>query len=171
MKRVILITGGERSGKSDYAERLALSMSPDPLYIATARVWDEEFRGRVRRHRERRGARWTTVEEERALSHLDVAGRVALVDCLTLWAVNFLPADGLPDVGSVLDALKRELERFTAQDAAFIFVTNEIGMGGVSPNALQRRFAEIVGLLNQHVAAMADEVVLVVSGIPINIKG
>ena len=84
MKRIILITGGERSGKSVYAEQLALRLSEQPVYMATARIWDEEFRQRVRIHRERRGAQWTNIEEEKYLSRHDLTGRTVLVDCVTL---------------------------------------------------------------------------------------
>ena len=88
MKRIILITGGERSGKSVYAEQLALRLSEQPVYMATARIWDEEFRQRVRIHRERRGAQWTNIEEEKYLSRHDLTGRTVLVDCVTLWTTN-----------------------------------------------------------------------------------
>jgi len=170
VKRIILITGGARSGKSTYAEDLALSLAPDPVYLATARIWDEEFRERVRRHQERRGPQWTNIEEEKYLSRHDLAGRVVLVDCLTLWATNFF-FDMESDADKALESMKAEFERFTAQDATFIFVTNEIGMGGTSENALQRKFTDMQGWMNQHVAARADEVVLMVSGIPVKIKG
>lgn len=168
MKRIILITGGERSGKSTYAEQLALRLSSYPVYLATAHIWDEEFRQRVERHQERRGPEWTNLEEEKWLSRHDVAGRVVLVDCLTLWATNFV-TDPL-DVDAVLQQLKAEFDRLTQQEATFIFVTNEIGMGGVSANALQRRFTDLLGWLNQYVAGKADEVTLLVSGIPVKIK-
>ena len=170
MKRIILITGGSRSGKSSYAEQLALSLSGTPVYLATARIWDEEFRERVRRHQERRGPQWTNLEEEKYLSRHDVSGRVVVVDCLTLWSTNFF-FDLESDVDRALDALKAEFDRFTDQDATFLFVTNEIGMGGTSDNALQRRFTDLQGWMNQHVAARADEVILMVSGIPVKIKG
>lgn len=170
MKRIILITGGSRSGKSSYAEQLALSLSGKPVYLATARIWDEEFRERVRRHQERRGPQWTNIEEEKYLSRHDVSGRVVVVDCLTLWSTNFF-FDLESDVDRALDALKAEFDRFTDQDATFLFVTNEIGMGGTSDNALQRRFTDLQGWMNQHVAARADEVFLMVSGIPVKIKG
>jgi adenosylcobinamide kinase/adenosylcobinamide-phosphate guanylyltransferase len=170
MKRIILITGGSRSGKSSYAEQLALSLSGTPVYLATARIWDEEFRERVRRHQERRGPQWTNIEEEKYLSRHDVSGRVVVVDCLTLWSTNFF-FDLESDVDRALDALKAEFDRFTDQDATFLFVTNEIGMGGTSDNALQRRFTDLQGWMNQHVAARADEVILMVSGIPVKIKG
>lgn len=170
MKRIILITGGARSGKSSYAEKLALSLSDAPVYLATARIWDEEFRERVRRHQAHRGPQWTNIEEEKLLSRHDLSGRVVLVDCLTLWATNFF-FDLDSDVDRALAALQAEFDRFTAQDATFILVTNEIGMGGTSDNAIQRHFTDLQGWMNQYVAAQADEVVLMVSGIPVKIKG
>ena len=175
MKRIYLITGGERSGKSLYAEKLALSLSPHPIYMATAHIWDDEFRLRVLHHQERRGPEWTNIEEEQKLSQHDVAGRVVLIDCLTLWATNYFTAasanaEDLPDANSILEELRAEFLQFTKQDATFIFVTNEIGMGGVSPNAVQRRFTDLLGWLNQFVASQADEVILMVSGIPVKIK-
>ena len=169
MKRIILITGGARSGKSTYAESLALSLSPDPVYLATSRIWDDEFRERVRRHQARRGPQWTNIEEEKLLSRHDVSGRTVLIDCLTLWATNFF-YDLEGDTDGALEALKAEFNRFTDQDATFIFVTNEIGMGGTSDNELQRKFTDLQGWMNQYVAALADEVTLMVSGIPVKIK-
>ena len=89
MKRIILITGGARSGKSSHAEKLALSLSPNPVYLATARIWDEEFRQRVIRHQQRRGPEWTNIEEEKQLSRHQLSGRTVLIDCVTLWCTNF----------------------------------------------------------------------------------
>lgn len=168
MRKIILITGGQRSGKSRHAEELALSLSANPVYVATAHVWDEEFRERVKIHQQRRGNEWTNIEEERYLSHHDLTGRVAVIDCITLWCTNFFFE--LQDVTSSLDALKKEFDLFTAQDATFIFVTNEIGSGGVSDNAVQRKFTDLQGWMNQYVAQHADEVILMVSGIPVKIK-
>ena len=175
MKRIVLITGGQRSGKSQYAERLALSLTDHPVYLATAHIWDEEFRQRVLVHQQRRGPQWTNIEEERALSRHDVSGRVVVIDCITLWCTNFFFSPDKaeweqPSVDDALQALKAEFDRFTSQDATFIFVTNEIGSGGVSENAIQRRFTDLEGWMNQYVAARADEVVLMVSGIPVVIK-
>ena len=172
MKRIILITDGERSGKSTYAEQLALQLSDSPIYMATAHPWDDEFRERIRLHQERRGPQWTNIEEERELSKHDVTGRVVLVDCLTLWATNFFyENESLSSpVLSVLPKLQKEFDRFTQQEATFIFVTNEIGMGGVSANTVQRRFTDLMGWLNQYVAAHANEVILMVSGIPVEVK-
>lgn len=173
MKRIILITGGQRSGKSSHAEQLALSLSDRPVYIATAHVWDEEFRERVRIHQERRGPQWTNIEEERYLGNIDISGRVAVIDCLTLWCTNFFydtENNRENNVSDSLEALEREFDKFTAQDATFIFVTNEIGSGGVSSSASQRHFTDLQGWMNQYVASHSDEVVLMVSGIPVKIK-
>ena len=168
MKKVILITGGARSGKSRYAEELALSLSKNPVYVATAHVWDEEFAERVKKHQERRGPEWTNIEEEMLLSHHDLTGRVAVIDCVTLWCTNFFFQ--MQEVDAALEALKAEFDKFTARDATYIFVTNEIGMGGVSDNAVQRKFTDLQGWMNQYVASKADEVILMVSGIPAKVK-
>ena len=169
MKRIILITGGARSGKSTYAEKLALSLSTHPIYIATARIWDEEFRQRVQKHQERRKENWQNIEEEKILSKHNVEGRTVLIDCITLWSTNFF-YDLQANIDASLAAVKDEFDRFTAQDATFIFVTNEIGNGGTSTDKLQRKFTDLLGWINQYVASKADEVILMVSGIPVKIK-
>lgn len=176
MKKIVLITGGQRSGKSLYAEQLALSLSEHPVYLATAHIWDEEFRQRVMKHQERRGSQWTNIEEERMLSRHDLTGRVVVIDCITLWCTNFFfdrnkPDWEQPSVEEALEAVKAEFDKFTSQEATFIFVTNEIGSGGVSTDVIQRRFTDLEGWMNQYVASVADEVVLMVSGIPVRIKG
>ena len=168
MKKIILITGGARSGKSRYAEQLAHSLTSNPVYVATAHIWDKEFGERVRRHQERRGPEWTTIEEEKQLSRHNLAGRVAVIDCITLWCTNYFFE--MKDVDATLDAIKDEFDRFTTPEATYIFVTNEIGMGGVSDNDVQRRFTDLQGWMNQYVASKADEVVLMVAGIPVKIK-
>lgn len=171
MSKLILITGGQRSGKSTYAEKLALSLSPNPVYLATAHVWDEEFQHRVDKHKERRGPQWTSIEEEFSISRYDYSGKVVLLDCLTLWSTNFFFRGGVErDIELVLKELKEELDALVKQDAIFIIVTNEIGMGGTSANAAQRHFTDLLGWLNQYVASLADEVVLMVSGIAVKIK-
>jgi adenosylcobinamide kinase/adenosylcobinamide-phosphate guanylyltransferase len=187
-KHIILITGGQRSGKSRHAEELALSLSANPVYLATAHVWDEEFRERVRIHQQRRGPQWTNIEEERHLSRHDLTGRVVVIDCVTLWLTNLItpenpeypeypenpetpenPSSPAPTT-TILAAAEAEFDAFTAREATYIFVTNEIGSGGVSPNALQRRFTDLQGWMNQYIAARADEVILMVSGIAVKIK-
>ena len=169
MKKIILITGGQRSGKSKTAEELALSLSPNPVYLATAHIWDEEFRERVLRHQERRGPQWTNIEEEINLSLHNMTGRVVVIDCVTLWLTNFFFANN-SDVDKSLELAKTEFDKFTEPDAIYIFVTNEIGLGGVSDNAIQRKFTDLEGWMNQYIASKADVVILMVSGIPIKIK-
>lgn len=168
MRKIILITGGQRSGKSKQAEEMALGLAENPVYVATAHVWDEEFRERVRRHQERRGPQWTNIEEEKYLSRHDLTGRVAVIDCVTLWLTNFFFES--QDVDLTLQAVKEEFDRFTERDATYIFVTNEIGSGGVSVDAVQRRFTDLQGWMNQYIASRADEVILMVSGLPIRVK-
>lgn len=168
-KRIILVTGGQRSGKSGYAQRLALSLSPSPVYLATSRVWDEEFRQRVLRHQADRGAEWINIEEEKYLSRHNLVGHVIVVDCITLWSTNFF-FDNESDVDLSLLQIKKEFDKFTNQEACFIFVTNELGMGGVAIDEVQRKFTDLQGWLNQYIASQADEVVLMVSGIPVKVK-
>lgn len=169
MKRIILITGGQRSGKSSKAESLALSLSDHPVYVATAHIWDDEFRERVRKHQMRRGPQWTNIEEETQLSRHNLTGRVAVIDCVTLWLTNFFFASD-SDTDLSLERAKAEFDQFTAPDATYIFVTNEIGSGGVSGNAVQRKFTDLQGWMNQYIASKADEVILMVSGIAVKIK-
>lgn len=169
-KRIILVTGGQRSGKSGYAQKLALQLSDHPVYLATSRVWDDEYRKRIERHQRERGAQWTNIEEEKLLGNHCVEGRVAVIDCVTLWSTNFF-FDNDSEVERSLQEIKEEFERFTAQDATFIFVTNELGLGGISENIVQRHFTDLQGWVNQYIAGKADEVVLMVSGIPLKVKG
>lgn len=182
-----MITGGQRSGKSSFAERMALELTEGceqgPVYLATARIWDSEFAHRVERHKARRGERWTNLECEKYLSDCNLQGRVVVIDCVTLWATNFFfdlsaaaesaeaadAADGTL-VERVLGLMKRELHKLAKLEATLIFVTNEIGLGGVSENKLQRQFTDIEGWFNQHLAEYADDVYLMVSGIPVKIK-
>ena len=170
-RKIILITGGQRSGKSQKAEELALSLSAQPVYVATAHVWDKEFCERVRRHQERRGPQWTNIEEELYLSRHNLAGRVVVIDCVTLWLTNFISIEhSTLNIEHCLAMAKKEFDAFTQHDATYIFVTNEIGLGGVSNNALQRKFTDLQGWMNQYIAAKADEVILMVSGIPMKVK-
>jgi adenosylcobinamide kinase/adenosylcobinamide-phosphate guanylyltransferase len=183
MGKIILVTGGQRSGKSTYAEKMALDLSGDNkcVYMATAKVWDDEFAKRVALHKQRRGEQWINIEEEKFLSKHNVAGKVVLVDCVTLWSTNFFfeistsqENESSSEKGNVvkrsLEAVKDEFDKFTQQDATFVFVTNEIGLSGVSENKIQRQFTDLLGWLNQYIASKADDVYFMVSGIPIKIK-
>ena len=169
MKRIILITGGQRSDKSSKAEELALSLSANPVYLATAHIWDDEFRERVRKHQVRRSPQWTNIEEEIHLSHHNLSGRVVVIDCVTLWLTNFFFQLN-SKVDKSLEAAKAEFDAFTQHDATYIFVTNEIGSGGTSENAIQRKFTDLQGWMNQYIASKADEVILMVSGIAVKVK-
>ena len=168
-KKIILVTGGQRSGKSSYAQKLALSLSANPIYLATSAVWDEEHRQRIERHKRDRGSEWTNIEELKDLQKIDVTGRIVVIDCVTLWSTNFF-SETNGDVELSLAAITERFEAFTQQNATFIFVTNELGLGGTSNNDLQQRFTDLLGWVNQHIAAASDEVVLMVSGIPVYIK-
>lgn len=169
MRKIILLTGGQRSGKSSYAQKLALSLSDNPIYMATSRIWDDEFRERVKRHQAERDDRWETIEEEKALSNHQVDGRVVVIDCVTLWSTNFF-FDMKTDIDQVLDAIMQEFDTFTRQDATFLFITNEIGLGGTPMDDIQRHFTDLMGWVNQQIASRADEVVCMISGIPLKIK-
>lgn len=168
-KHIALITGGERSGKSRYAQTLALSLASNPVYLATSRVWDEEFHQRVLRHQADRGPQWTNIEEEKYLSLHNLTGRVVVIDCVTLWTTNFF-FDNKSDIDLSLKEIKEEFDKLCTEEAYLIFVTNEIGMGGVSADEIQRKFTDLQGWVNQYVASKANEVFLMISGIPLKIK-
>ncbi|MDD4971717.1 MAG: bifunctional adenosylcobinamide kinase/adenosylcobinamide-phosphate guanylyltransferase [Paludibacter sp.] len=168
-KKIILVTGGQRSGKSSYAQKLALSISPNPVYLATSAVWDEEHSQRIERHKRDRGKEWTNIEELKDIQNVDVSNRVVVIDCVTLWSTNFF-SETNGDVELSLTSVIERFDAFIKQDATFIFVTNELGLGGTSGNDLQRRFTDLLGWVNQHIASKSDEVVLMVSGISMKIK-
>jgi len=168
---IYLITGGERSGKSSYAQNLALQLSVSPIYVATARKWDSDFQNRIDRHQQERDEHWTNIEEEKYLSQINFSGKVALIDCVTLWLTNFF-VDHKNDVSLSLEEAKKEfLSLANQENATLIIVTNEIGMGVHAATEIGRKFTELQGWMNQFLASNADEVVLMVSGIPVKIKG
>lgn len=168
---IYLITGGERSGKSTYAQNLALQLSNSPIYIATARKWDADFQNRIDRHQQERDERWTNIEEEKYLSKIVFSEKTALIDCVTLWLTNFF-IDHKNDVHLSLEEAKKEFLSIASQEnITLIIVTNEIGMGVHAETHIGRKFTELQGWMNQFLASNADEVVLMVSGIPVKIKG
>lgn len=164
-----MITGGTRSGKSNFAQKMALCLSPTPVYLATSRIWDDEHHERIKRHQNDRGDEWINIEEEKELSKHDFTGKTVLIDCVTLWLTNYF-FDNNSDIEKSLELAKQEFEELKKQDATFIFVTNEIGLGGHNANDIQRHFTDLQGWMNQHIAALADEVYLMVSGIEVKIK-
>jgi adenosylcobinamide kinase / adenosylcobinamide-phosphate guanylyltransferase len=164
---VTLVLGGARSGKSRFAERLAIG---EKHYIATAQAFDEEMRDRIAKHKAQRGAGWTTHEEQfglaRKLADVDGAGRFVLVDCLTLWLSNLVLAER--DWEGPAHALAQILPRMKAE---IILVSNEVGLSIVPDSALGRQFRDAQGILNQRVAAVADTVVFMAAGLPLALKG
>jgi adenosylcobinamide kinase / adenosylcobinamide-phosphate guanylyltransferase len=163
---VTLVLGGARSGKSAYAERL---IGARGLYLATAEAGDAEMAERIRKHRERRGAGWQTVEEPLdlavALGHHASADRPILVDCLTLWLSNLMAADR--DVGGETRMLAAGLGGLPGP---VVLVSNEVGLGLVPSTPLGRAFRDHAGHVNQRIAAAADRVVFVAAGIPFTLK-
>jgi adenosylcobinamide kinase / adenosylcobinamide-phosphate guanylyltransferase len=166
---IIFITGGARSGKSRYAQQLALELSESPVYLATARHWDEDFKKRIQRHQSERDERWTSIEEEKYISKLSLSGKVVVMDCVTLWLTNFF-TDTKYDIESSLQQCKDEIDGLNSVNNTFIIISNELGMGMHADTELGRKFTDLQGWLNQYIAQKADKVVFMVSGIPLTIK-
>jgi len=165
-----LILGGARSGKSRYAQGLALARSDSPVYLATSRRWDDDHAARIARHKADRDARWTTVEEETSLSRVDLAGRVVVVDCLTLWLTNLFH-DADYDFAATQERALGEIDALLARKSEWLLVSNEVGMGVHAETPIGRKFCDLQGTLNQHVAARVAAVTLMVAGIPLAVKG
>lgn len=165
----LLVLGGARSGKSRCAQQRAEALPGPHRFVATAEARDDEMRDRISRHRAERDARWQTLEAPRGLAAvLDAqsgSGAVLLIDCLTLWATNLLLDDA--DMEAATTHLSEAVARF---DGTLILVANEVGFGIVPDNPLARRFRDVAGRINQQVAAVVHEVVLVVAGIPMQVK-
>jgi adenosylcobinamide kinase/adenosylcobinamide-phosphate guanylyltransferase len=181
--RLVLVTGGARSGKSRFAEEVALASGEPVVYLATMEAGDDELRARVAEHQRRRPDHWQTVEAPLGLAGAVRAinpGATVLVDCLGLWVTNELlalvpdpdtpGADFAPAVGSVVQAARETLELQGRRGGTMVAVTNEVGSGIVPMGALSRAFRDALGLVNQEFARAADEVHLLVSGIPVRIK-
>ena len=170
---MILITGGARSGKSLYAERLALEIGEGrATYIATAEVLDDEMAERVAIHKSRRGGNWETIEapfraDEKILEA--GAGRGAILfDCVTMYISNLICADSTDE--EILRAVDGIICAAEAVSGTVIFVSNEVGCGIVPENKLARRFRDLAGLANQRIAARSDKVILMVAGIAVEVK-
>ena len=163
------ISGGQRSGKSRYAQDLALQLSPNPVYLATSRAWDDDHRQRIARHVADRDERWTTLEEEKYLSRLDLTGRTVVLDCVTLWLTNFF-ADAAYDGATALQQAQAEFDHLRQQDCTLLVISNEIGMGLHAPTEAGRKFADLQGWLNQYIAQRADRAIFMVSGLPLVVK-
>ena len=179
MGKIILVTGGARSGKSSFAEKLALKFGGGrAAYIATAQVFDDEMAYRIKLHKERRGKNWLTFESpfnaDKSISFAAESFNAILFDCVTIYVSNFFCAADLDDEAELYKNLRALIQRLIDaalnSDAMTIFVTNEVGGGIVPENKLARRFRDLAGLANQMLAAHADRVFLTVAGIAIDIK-
>ena len=167
---IALVLGGARSGKSRYAQRVAGQLTAAPVMLATSRVTDDDQAARIARHKAERGPEWTTIEEPTAIARPELAGRVVVVDCATLWLTNFF-ADAGWKHEPAHEAVRAELDRTLAIDATWIFVSNELGMSPHASTELGRKFVDVQGFLNQAIASRADAVTLMVAGLPLAVKG
>jgi len=166
---IIYISGGTRSGKSNYAQKLALEKSANPVYVATARIWDDDFAKRVDRHKSERGPEWTSLECEQNVHLLPIENQVVVIDCVTLWLTNLFMTHH-EDIEKTLAAFKTEIDAIQKLKGTFIIISNEIGMGVHAETELGRKFTDLQGWANQYVAAKADDAILMVSGLPLILK-
>jgi adenosylcobinamide kinase/adenosylcobinamide-phosphate guanylyltransferase len=169
MRRIIYITGGERSGKSTYAQKLVLAHCPDPVYLATAKILDNDFEHRISRHKQQRGTQWELVEEPVNISRFDFSGRWVLLDCVTLWLSNIFFGND-QQIDECLELSKSLWMKFIGQDFNLVTVSNEIGMGVHGTTYSSRKFVELQGWMNQFIAGHSNEAYLMISGIPLKIK-
>ena len=181
--QIILCSGGARSGKSEFAERLALATAGRKAYVATGQAFDEEMIDRIKKHQERRGEIWNNFEVPLHLAkewqNISQTADVILIDCLTMFTTNHMMAhgsiQGQQDANQLEAAVLTELESLLAsikscEDKTVIFVTNEIGLGIVPDNKLARYFRDIAGRVNRTVAAAADKLYVTISGVTIELK-
>ena len=168
-KLTTMVLGGINSGKSAFAESLITNQTTTPYYVATSVVLDKETRDKVEAHQTVRGPNWHTIEEplELAAAFEQLpAGSVVLVDCLTMWLNNLMYHE--LDVEGYTDHVLETLEQY---ELNITFVSNEVGLGGISENALTRKFARLQGTLNQKIAERSDRVAFVAAGLPMWLKG
>lgn len=186
MSKLILVTGGARSGKSQYAESLCRAQNNKTAYIATSIPFDEELKARVAKHREMRPSEWETFEiyEDiyKAIPKIAKAYQTVILDCVTLMVNNLMfkenvdyDAIGTMEIDVLEASIKKQfaklIEAVQKTELFFVIVTNEIGLCPVAANKLTRIYTDIIGRMNQFIAENSDEVYFVVSGIPMKIKG
>ena len=182
MSKIILVTGGARSGKSTFAEKYIAEHGSSIAYIATSQVYDEEMAYRVKLHRQRRPAGWQTFEApfdaHKALKEALAAHDAVLFDCITLYLSNYLCTEeaSVSKMAQLTEHVRLMMQhlvesvRSAGSGRLAVFVTNEVGAGIVPENALARCYRDLAGIANQYMAAQADEVYLSVAGIPLKIK-
>lgn len=166
---IVYITGGERSGKSSFALKIAKELSERPVYIATARRWDDDFEKRIERHKAERDETWQTIEEEKKIGEIDFSGKTAVIDCVTLWLTNLF-TDSNGNVEQSLEYAKEQIDLIERKQGTAIVISNELGMGVHAATYEARKFVELQGWVNQYIAVKSQEAYLMVSGIPIRIK-
>ena len=180
---IILCSGGARSGKSEFAEQLALSLKGRKAYVATGQAFDDEMKDRIKKHQLRRGKEWITFEIPLLLhenwEQIKNVSDVILIDCLTMFTSNHVFAHGdinTPEDANRIESIILEELRLLLQeinnsnDKTVIFVTNEIGLGIVPENKLARYFRDITGRVNREVASAANKMYLTISGVTIELK-
>lgn len=181
--QIILCYGGARSGKSEFAERLALATKGPKAYVATSQAFDEEMVDRIKKHQERRGKIWNNFEVPLHLAdeweNISQSADVILIDCLTMFTTNHMMAygsiRGQEDANRLEQTILSELDTLldsiqSCEGKTVIFVTNEIGLGIVPDNKLARYFRDIAGRVNRAVASVADKLYLTISGVTIELK-
>nr|WP_287528593.1 bifunctional adenosylcobinamide kinase/adenosylcobinamide-phosphate guanylyltransferase [Veillonella sp.] len=181
--QIILCSGGARSGKSEFAERLALAKKGPKAYVATGQAFDEEMVDRIKKHQERRGKIWNNFEVPLHLAdeweNISQSADVILIDCLTMFTTNHMMAygsiRGQEDANRLEQTILSELDTLldsiqSCEGKTVIFVTNEIGLGIVPDNKLARYFRDIAGRVNRAVASVADKLYLTISGVTIELK-
>lgn len=166
---IIFVTGGVRSGKSRFAQDMALKLNPNPVYLATAKIWDDDFQERVNRHQAERGPEWVNYEAYQNLHLLPLQTQTVVIDCVTLWLTSFF-VDTDNNLEKSLAAFRQEINNLTRLKATFIIISNELGMGLHADTEVGRKFTDLQGWANQYVAARADEVIFMVSGLPLYLK-
>lgn len=186
MGKIVLITGGARSGKSTFAEKEVASLNAHTAYIATAIAFDEGMKNRIKKHVAQRPSEWTTFEKptqvHEIIEEVNEKHDVVLLDCITVLITNTMFQDKLDfdrlteeEVDAVEEKIKMDLRALVAAikktNLTFYMVTNEVGAGIVPENRLARIFRDFAGRANQYLASEADDVYFVVSGIPMKIKG
>lgn len=186
MSKILLVTGGARSGKSTFAEQYIIDRFQKVAYIATAVPFDDEMKLRIAKHKTQRPSHWETFEQYKDLDQLtfEIAkgNEACLLDCLTIMVTNWMmdresidwchPSPELVDElqKDILGAMEMLLDQLETLDLTMVFVTNELGMGVVPENPMARAFRDLAGRVNQLVASRADEVYLLVCGLPMTIK-
>ena len=173
-KKLILILGGVRSGKSRYAQQLASDAGKRVLFLATAEAGDDEMKQRIAKHKSSRPQTWRTIEESidisSALRSEAANTDVVIIDCITVWLSNLLLREGGTTEDEVMAYIERLVDVYNKGNATYIIVSGEVGMGIVPEHPMGRIFRDYLGLANQRLAGKADRVVLMVAGIPVDVK-